>query len=122
MFACRNTKNGHIKPLYIGESKNLRSRIDSHFKGSTRLMNQIRKKRCIGERILLVGVLQPGRGHSENHVKKYTKKLQDILIRKTIEDGHQLLNVQGTIIPTTIIVSEGNRPSNLIPRSLKVEQ
>lgn len=45
MFACRNTKNGHLKPLYIGESKNLRSRIDSHFKGSTRLMNQIRKKK-----------------------------------------------------------------------------
>jgi hypothetical protein len=116
VFARRHGKN--VAPLYIGQAKNLRSRIDGQF-NNLRLMTGVKQAQT-GRRILLVGRLIL---HSGQQMKKVLDIVESTLIKRALAEGHDLINQHGTKAKVHKIKSKGNSSSRQIaPLIILVER
>ena len=108
-----------VFPLYVGQAKNLRSRIEGQFKSNVPLMVGLQKAPN-GRRILLVGrvSLHPGQQKA-----KVLDIVESALIKHALAQGHDLLNQQGTKTKVHAIKSKGNSSSRQIaPLKMLVER
>jgi hypothetical protein len=107
-----------VFPLYVGQAKSLRSRIEGQF-NNLRLMVGIRNAQN-GRRILLIGRLSL---HPGQRKKKVLDIVESALIKRALAEGHDLLNQQGTKTKVHSIKSEGNSSSRQIaPLTILVER
>jgi hypothetical protein len=118
---CRlwGSRPAKITPIYIGQAKNVRARVQQHTKSSVRLMN---------------GIKSPDWGNGRRGViwctvstrsKERQARMLDILERGLIEaaltKGFELLNIKLTKQHAHSITFSGNRVSEqLAPRRLLV--
>jgi hypothetical protein len=108
-----------VAPLYVGQAKKLKSRIEQQFKSNVRLMFGL-KHADIGRRILLVGRL---RLHPGQQKKKVLDIVEASLIKHALAQGHDLLNQQGTKTKVHMIKSQGNHSSKQVaPLTMLVER
>jgi hypothetical protein len=108
-----------VKPLYIGETANIRTRIDQHLKSNVRLMNGI-KKAPNGKRILMYCTIKT---NSNKRRDTMLAVLQRGLIEHALSEGYELLNIQLTKMPVHSIAFSGNRFSEqLAPRTIYVQE
>ena len=82
-----NKHGNNIKILYVGQAKNLRSRVEQHFKKNVMLMRELNEYGN-GTRILLYCTIKSKKADLLN-------LLETQLIRTALEKGHELLNVHG---------------------------
>lgn len=104
LYIFARTHGESIEPIYIGETENLRRRIEQHL-ASVPLMNGLKYART-GRRVLMVGELETRRGL---RVKPTLQKIEQVLVREALNQGHELLNDRGTRYVTDDIVLRGNR-------------
>jgi len=98
-------------PLYVGETRDLRSRLNQHLRNNVKLMRGIQKARS-GRRIFLFGEALLKKGQN---TKKVLQVLQRALIERTLSEGHdELLNDKGAKTPVHTIRSAGNRCSEQV--------
>lgn len=116
VFARKHGRS--IAPLYIGQARKLRSRIEGQL-NNLRLMVGVKNAQA-GRRILLVGRLTLHRGQRK---KKVMDIVESALIKRALAEGHDLLNQQGTKTKVHIIRSKGNSSSRQIaPLTILVER
>ena len=117
-YVFARTHGKRVFPLYIGETKNLRKRLDQHLKGNVKLMNGI--LRATGKkRVFLYCTIKTA---SESKRASMLAVLQQALIEHALAEGHKLFNVQGTRISAHTISFTGNRASEQIaPRTMYVQ-
>lgn len=117
-YVFARVHSGKVTPLYIGESANLRKRIDQHFKKNVRLMNSL-KKAPSGKLVFLYCTI---RTNSDKRRDAMLALLQKALIEHALSEGHQLLNLQLTKTPFHTISFTGNRSSEQVaPRLMYVQ-
>jgi len=107
-----------VSPLYIGQARNLKLRIDQQL-NNVKLMMGIQNAQA-GERIVLVGELslQPGQ-----QVPRVLDVVENALIELALVNEYELLNKQGTHTPFHSISFEGNTSSHHIaPARMRVRQ
>lgn len=105
-------------PLYVGQAKNLRQRINSQLKTNVKLMNGI-KRSPAGSRQLVVGVFKPKKGQQPG---VSLDRMERALIRHYVED-YELFNTQGTHVPMETLTSDRPpRINKLIPRTLTFQK
>ena len=113
VFAREHGKS--VSPLYIGRANNLRTRIKQQL-DFTRLMKGVSSS-LTGRRILLTAVLEPKRGQ---RIPNLLKIVESAYIENALSEGHELLNMQGTKIPSHTITSGGTKKSHKpFPRNMK---
>lgn len=101
-----------VSPLYIGQARSLRARIEQQLRTNVRLMRGIETAPA-GYRILLVGELITKRGQ---RLSKALNTIESTFIRYFLAEGCSLLNVNGTRTPVDRISFEGSRiAKNLFP-------
>lgn len=104
-----------VAPLYIGETMNLRSRLNQHLGMNLKLMKGI-EAAAIGKRIFFYCAV---RTKQKQNLKQVLKVLQSALIEYALSEGHKLLNKQGAKTPVHTINLTGNRYSKqLAPRQM----
>jgi hypothetical protein len=115
---CYSSK---VEPIYIGETVNLRTRINSHLKSSVRLLTELKNTgRGNGKRILIYCTVL---AHSIDKAKSQVMIIEKALILHAQSEGHSLFNTKGTRLPTDVINFSGNRTSEAIaPRFMRVKQ
>ena len=115
VFARRYGSN--VVPLYIGETLNLRKRLEEHL-DNVSIMKGIENASSRGKRLYLFARVQTKRGQNIN---KVLDVLQRALIEHALSVGHDLLNVQLTKTKLHKIKFEGNRTSEkLFTRTMLV--
>ncbi len=97
-------------PLYVGETGNIRTRLQQHLKNNVRLMKGIQRVRN-GKRIFLFGKVRLKPGQKPEKVRSV---LQRTLIERALSKGHELLNDKGVKTPVHTVRSTGNRYSEQI--------
>jgi hypothetical protein len=108
-----------VAPLYVGQAKKLRQRVEQQFKTNVRLMMGI-KQADIDHRILLVGKL---RLHPGQQKKKVLNLVETALIKHALAQGYDLLNQQGVKTKAHTIKSKGNHSSKQVaPLTMLVER
>ncbi len=110
-------KHGNkVIPLYIGETLDLRQRLEQHFK-DVPIMKGI-ENALLGKRLYLFAQVQKKRGQNINRVLNV---LQRALIEHALSVGHDLLNIQLTKAKLHKIEFQGNRTSEkLFTRTMLV--
>jgi hypothetical protein len=103
IFARRFGKS--LEPLYVGKGTSLRSRIRQQL-NNVRLMRGIQNNPKVGSRVLTLGTLSPRPGQKLTSVLKI---VESALIEEFINDDHDLLNKQGTVIRADTVNFRGNR-------------
>jgi len=103
--------------FYVGKAQNLRSRLKGQI-NNLKLMNGIQKApngtRCLAYAEI---VLKPGQ-KAESAIRAAEK----ILIRHFVEEGHELLNIQGIKIRIQKLTNDRPSPLNkLIPLRTQVD-
>lgn len=112
IFARRH--GGNVVPLYIGETTNLRKRLEQHL-NNVWVMKGI-EGATAGKRLYLYCQVRTKRGQS---IKSVLDVLQRALIEHALSAGHDLLNIQLTKTKVHRITFKGNRTSEkLAPRSM----
>jgi len=114
IFARKYGKS--YEALYVGQSKNIRSRIKSHL-NNLKLMRHIEEAKS-GKRFVIVGYASPRPGQK---VEKVIKLLERGLIRHFLSEGHDLVNQQGVRIRRHSIESAGGVPKAFIPSTMFLE-
>jgi hypothetical protein len=115
---ARKYKNETI-PLYIGMAHNLEARIELQIYNNVLLMMAIQRA-ARGERILLIGELQPKSGQE---IGKALRIVEATLIEHCLTEGYDILNKQGTKRPVHQIKFSGNRlATHLTGRLMKVRK
>ena len=110
-------KHGNkVVPLYIGETLNLRQRLEQHF-NDVPIMKGIENAPS-GERLYLFAQVQKKRGQN---IERVLGVLQRALIEHALSVGHNLLNIQLTKGKLHKIEFQGNRISEkLFTRTMLV--
>lgn len=94
--------------IYIGQAKNLNSRVNQQFKTNVRLMNVI-KEFGRGSKKLMYCTIKPKRAQ---RIERLLKIVEKSLIKHALTNGHELINIQGSKINFHEIESQrGNRTS-----------
>ena len=106
-----------FEALYIGKSRNIRSRVKGHL-NSLRLMRHLRDAKS-GTRVLLVGryITKPGQ-----QIEKCLVLTERALIRYFLSEGHDLVNKQGTRLRRHQLESTGRHPKRLFPSLIYLER
>lgn len=103
--------------LYVGQSKNLRSRVKGHL-NNLKLMKYLEKARS-GKRIVITGNIMTKGGQN---LEKALNVLERALIRHFLAEGHNLVNRQGVRIRSREIISVGPMKKSFIPYSIYFEK
>ena len=106
-----------FEALYVGQSKNMRSRVKIHL-NSLRLMKFLRDAKN-GGRVLYAGAIVTGQGQRLEKLMNITERA---LMRHFLAEGHDLANKQGTRLRRHEIAAEGRHPQGFIPRNMFVER
>lgn len=105
-----------VSILYVGKGTNLRSRLKSQL-NNVRLMRAIQNAPK-GYRILTFAELAT----RSQQLDKALRIVESSFIRHYVVEGHELLNVQGTIIKIHTINSERNHLKKFVPKVIYTEQ
>ena len=109
---------GTQTPMYVGQAKNLRQRIQGQLKSNVKLMKGIQNSPN-GSRKLTFGVYRSGRGQQ---LPRSLDRIERALIRHYIE-SYQLFNTQGTHVPMESLTSDRPQMLNkLVPRKLTFQK
>jgi hypothetical protein len=102
--------------LYVGQSKNLQSRIKGHL-NNLKLMRHVENAKN-GSRVLIVGkaATKPGQ-----QISSVLNALEKALIRHFLSEAHDLVNKQGVQIRRHEIESMGGVPKAFIPSLMYLE-
>lgn len=103
--------------LYVGRSKNLRSRMKAHL-NSVKLMRHLIGARN-GKLYVRVGVCKTKAGSLQDKKLAIAEKA---LIRYFIAEGHELSNQQGTILRMDEIQFAGRGMRGFIPKKMNVQK
>lgn len=103
--------------LYVGQSKNLRSRVKGHL-NNLKLMKHIEKAKT-GKRVIITGTVVTKGGQN---LKKALNILERAFIRHFLAEGHDLVNHQGVKIPSHQIRSSGHVKKSFILSSIYLEK
>lgn len=106
-----------FKALYVGQSKNIRSRVKSHL-NNLNLMKFLRDAKN-GGRVLYAGTIVTGPGQRLDRLMNVAERA---LMRHFLAEGHDLANKQGTRLRRHEITAEGRHPQGFIPRNMFVER
>ena len=110
---------GETIPLYVGMAHNLEARIELQIYKNVLLMKALQSA-ARGERILLIGELQPNPGQE---IVKALKITEATLIEHCLTEGYDILNKQGTKRPVHLIKFSGSRlGTHLTRRLMKVRK
>lgn len=113
IFARRH--GASVEPIYIGETLDLRKRLEEHLLKNVRLMKGLEGAQA-GKRLYLYCTVKPKRGQD---IRKVLKVLQRALVEHALSAGHKLMNIQLTKTPLHTITFKGNRTSEKIaPRKM----
>ena len=104
VYAFGRAFGWRFAPIYIGETQNLRVRIEQHL-NSVALMMALQSARN-GTRYVHVGVLEGRRGQNE---KSALQRAERAMIKYALAQGHELVNDRGTKTPYDEIQFSGNR-------------
>lgn len=106
-----------FEALYVGKSMSIRRRVKGHL-NSVRLMQHIRTAKT-GKRVLLVGeyITKPGQ-----RIDKCLALTERALIRNFLSEGHDLVNLQGTLIRRHELESTGRHPKKFFPNLIYLER
>ena len=114
-----------FEALYVGSSKNVRSRIKGHLNNNLRLMEHLRGAKS-GKRVLLAGklVTKSGRPVAKGgqRIEKSLALTERALLRHFLSEGHDLVNKQGTLIRRHELESTGGHPKRFFPTMLYLEK
>jgi hypothetical protein len=105
-----------FEALYVGKALNIQGRVKGQL-NNLRLMQHVRTAKS-GRRFLLVGtvVTRPGQ-----QIDRVLPLVERALIRHFLSEGHDLANIQGTLLRRHEVVST-RRPRPLhLPRTMYVE-
>lgn len=105
-----------FEALYVGKAMNIRKRIHGQL-NNLRLMQHVRKAKW-GRRIILAGSLQTRPGQK---VERCLPILEQALIRYFLSEGHDLVNIQGTLLRQHEIESRF-RPQHTLPARMYVDR
>jgi hypothetical protein len=106
------------KLIYIGKALNLKGRVKHQLK-SSHLREKMKSKPGVS-RVLFVGKLQTKSGQE---VDKALRIVESALIAHALDEGHDLVNYQGTHISTHKLTFNGNREArNLTGKSMLVRK
>ena len=106
-----------FEALYVGQSKNMRSRVKGHL-NSLKLMRFLKDAKN-GSRVLYAGTIVTRPGQRLEKIMNVTERA---LMRHFLAEGHDLVNKQGTRLRRHEILAEGRHPQGFIPRSMFVER
>lgn len=123
-FARRHmTKDGYSYTVrYIGQSENLRKRIEQHL-NNLKLMTQLKHETRKGEKVLVVGELEHRARRRESTKTAAIKIVEKALIDKVIADskGDYLFNKQGLKLDIhSISFSGGSVGKNIFGKKIEV--
>ena len=104
VFARRHGRK--IVPLYIGETTNLRKRLEQHF-NDVKIMKGI-ENAPRGQRVFLYAQAKTKQAQK---IERVLDILQRALVEHALSGGHNLLNVQLTETKVHMMDFEGNRTS-----------
>jgi hypothetical protein len=108
---------GSYEALYVGKSRNLRSRINGHL-NNHRLVKHI-ENASTGQRVVVVGYPVTLRGQQMHRVLPV---LERALIRHFLAEAHDLVNKHGMRINRHEIESDGGIPKAFVPREMFLER
>lgn len=115
IFARRWGKS--YEALYVGKSKNMRSRVRSHF-NNLRLMKHLENAKT-GKRFVIIGQAKTLPGQK---MKTVLQLLERAFIRYFLAEGHDLVNQQGVRIRRHEITSDGKVKKSFIPSVMFLEK
>jgi hypothetical protein len=106
-------------PLYVGQAKDLRVRVDQHFRGNVPLMRGLQHAGN-GARVVMICRFIAKRGQ---RLASALDVLERAYIESALSQGYELLNVQGTKYKLDTITSTGAKASHEpFPRRLSSKQ
>ena len=115
LFARRWSRS--FEALYVGQSKNLRSRVRGHL-NNLRLMRHLEAAKT-GKRVVILGYPRLRGGQ---RLAKALSILERSLIRHYIAEGHDLVTQQGVRIREHEISSTGRLPKSFVPAVMYLER
>jgi hypothetical protein len=105
-----------FEALYVGKALNIRARIKGQL-NNLRLMQHLHGART-GARVIVAGRLVAKRGQQ---VERCLPIVERAFIRHFLSDGHDLVNVQGTLLRQHEIESV-HRPWRFVPAMMYLER
>lgn len=102
-----------FEALYVGRANRVRGRVKGQL-NNLRLMHHIRDARA-GKRVLLAGTFVPLPGQQK---ERCLPLIERALIRHFLSEGHDLVNISGTLLRQHEIDSTGNYPKRYFARSI----
>lgn len=105
-----------FEALYVGKALNVRSRVNGQL-NNLRLMSHIKEAKA-GNRIVLAGTAKPRRGQQ---MERVLPLIERSLIRYFLSEGHDLVNIQGTLLRRHEVVST-NRPMRFVPSRMYIDR
>jgi len=115
IFNCYGDK---CSVLYIGQAKNIRARFEQQL-NNVKLMMGINNHKN-GQKKVIFCTLSPAQGQSQ---RKALDTLEASLIKHSMSEGHELLNLQGTKISYDSLIFKGNRTSEkMFSRAINIEK
>lgn len=110
--------NSRYYALYVGQSKNMRSRVKGHF-SNLKLMDHLKKAKS-GKRVLITGSISTRGGQNPDKARNIAERA---FIRQFLaEEGHDLVNHKGTKLQRHEILSTGKVKRSFIPSSIYLEK
>jgi hypothetical protein len=105
-----------IEALYIGKANDIRSRVHGQL-NNLRLMQHLRNAKS-GGRVVVAGALIPRPGQKADRCLPI---LERTLIRHFLSEGHDLVNVQGTLLRRHEVESI-RRPKYFVPQVMYLDK
>jgi hypothetical protein len=117
VYIFARTFGSACEALYVGKANSLAARIPQQL-NNVRLMLGLHNART-GLRKLIYAQFIPKPGQQQ---ATSLKAIEHALIRHYLEDGHPLLNVQGTSIDKDSLCSERKNLKHFIPKTIYFER
>ncbi len=105
-----------FEALYVGKALNIRKRVHGQL-NNLRLMQHVRKAKW-GRRVILAAVLLPRPGQK---IERCLPILERTLIRYFLSEGHDLVNIPGTLLRQHEVDSI-HRPKHSVPARMYLDR
>lgn len=105
-----------FEALYIGKANNIRSRVRGQL-NNLRVIQHVRNAKS-GGRVVLAGALVPRPGQKADRCLPI---LERTLIRHFLSEGHNLVNIQGTLLRQHEVEST-RRPKSFVPKVMYLDK
>ena len=105
-----------FEALYVGQATNLRHRVNTQL-NNLKLMQHVRTAKA-GRRVVVVGEFIAG---PRQPLEKCLDIVERAFIRHFLADGHDLVNISGTVLRRHEILSS-YRPMRFVPPAIYVDR